>query len=485
MYTPRWTVTNGTCIVFDDVQIQLNRIPDVLSTPSAQAICNGSTTSLVITNPNAVAGTTYTWISTLFSGTASGFSNGSGATISQPLTTNNLGGVVRYTITPSANGCNGSSINVDVTVNPVPDASVSNSVICRGTSTNISISNPNAVAGTKYTWTVAQSNVSGAADQVAPVSGPIVQSLTATTNAPGTATYTITPVSPSGCTGTPVISTVTVNPIPDALASNQIICSGQTTSVAISNPNNVSGTAFNWIVQSSSNVTGVNTGNGTSINQQLSSTDGINSGSVTYAITPVANGCSGSTITVTVTVNPVPVITDTATQLQTTICSGTALNFTPTSTIGTTSYTWTSTVSGTITAGVSASGSSTITDSPVNTGNVAGTVTYRITPSVGSCNGLARDYVVTVQPVPSANGTDVTICSGQNAVITINSSPQNVSGTTFSWIVIPTGNITGASAGNGSTINQTLSLTDYNIGSVIYGITPRMCWPNQRYTSNS
>src|ERR1043165_7818067 len=92
---------------------------------------------------------------------------------------------------------------------------------------------------------------------------------------------------------------------------------------------------------------------------------GVNNGSVVYRITPSANGCSGSFVDVTVTVNPVPVITNTAPQLQATVCSGTALNFTPTSTIGTTTYTWTTTVVGTLT-GVSASGSGAVTNTPVN-----------------------------------------------------------------------------------------------------------------------
>src|SRR5690606_25138114 len=187
--------------------------------------------------------------------------------------------------------------------------------------------------------------------------------------------------------------------IPDVNASNQTICSGESTSVSITNPNGVTGTTFSWTIQGSSNVTGASAGSGGTISQVLNSTDGITSGSVTYRITPTANGCSGSFIDVTVTVNPAPVITNTSTQLQTTICSGTALNFTPTSSIGGTTYSWTSSVSGSI-IGITASGTGAITDTPINTGNTAGTVTYTITPSIGGCDGTPRDYVVTVNPIP-------------------------------------------------------------------------------------
>jgi hypothetical protein len=299
---------------------------------------------------------------------------------------------------------------------------------------------------------------------------PISDSPVNTGNVSGTVTYIITPIF-NGCNGTPVNYVVTVNPIPTVLASDQSICSGSTSSISITNPNNVNGTAFSWVVQSSSNVTGATAGSGSPINQALSSTDAVSNGTVVYRITPSANVCSGAFLDVTETVNPVPVISNSAPQLQTTICSGTALNFTPSSTITGATYAWTTTVVGSI-SGVSTSGSGPITDTPVNSANTSGTVTYHITPTVGPCSGSIKDYTVTVQPVPSASGTDITICSGSNATITLNASPQNVSGTTFSWIVIPSSNVTGSSAGNGSTINQSLTLTDYNGGSVIYRVTP-------------
>ena len=228
--------------------VSVNEIPNASASP--QTICSGATSSVSITNPNLVTGTTFTWTAALLSGSPTGFSNGSGATISQSLSTNNLAGTVRYTITPSANGCAGSAITVDVLVNPVPTASANNQVICSGTATSIALSNPNAVAGTQYFWTVVQSNVTGASNSgtlAAPVSGPIIQTLTASSSAGGTATYTITPVvGAAGCPGIAVIATVSVNAIPNAAASPQTICSGATSSVAITNPNAVTGTTFTW-----------------------------------------------------------------------------------------------------------------------------------------------------------------------------------------------------------------------------------------------
>ena len=50
---------------------------------------------------------------------------------------------------------------------------------------------------------------------------------------------------------------VTINSVPTAFANDTEICSGGTTSIAITNPNSVPGTTFTWTVQSSTNVTGV------------------------------------------------------------------------------------------------------------------------------------------------------------------------------------------------------------------------------------
>ncbi|MBS1682566.1 MAG: hypothetical protein JST48_12710, partial [Bacteroidetes bacterium] len=357
-----------------------------------------------------------------------------------------------------------------ITVNPIPVITNTGPqlqiTVCSGTALNFTPTS--TVGGTTYTWT---STVVGPVTGVnASGSGAVTDTPVNTGNTAGTVTYHITPTAGT-CSGTARDYVVTVSPVPDASASDQPICSGSTTNVAITNPNAVAGTTFSWVVQGSSNVTGAGAGSGATISQVLTSTDGTTAGTVTYRITPTANGCSGPFVDVTVTVNPVPVITDTAPQLQATVCSGTALNFTPASTVGGTTYTWTSTVVGPV-AGVSAGGSGAVTDTPVNTGSTAGTVTYHIKPTVGTCNGAVKDYTVTVEPVPSANGTNSTICSGSNAVIAIDPSPQNVAGTTFAWTATSSANTLGATSGNGSTINQVLTLTNYSVGTTTYSITP-------------
>jgi PKD-like domain/Secretion system C-terminal sorting domain/Glycine rich protein/HYR domain len=111
------------------------------------------------------------------------------------------------------------------------------------------------------------------------------------------------------CSGPPVSFTITVNPTPNAVAtpSTQTICSG-TAMTPIVLSGNVSGTTFNWVRNNTVNVTGIaNSGSG-----NISGTPVNNTAvqqTVTYTITPTANGCAGAPITATLIVNIAPTIT--------------------------------------------------------------------------------------------------------------------------------------------------------------------------------
>jgi hypothetical protein len=86
------------------------------------------------------------------------------------------------------------------------------------------------------------------------------------------------------------------------------ICSGETTSLTISaGPQNVAGTTFAWTATPSANVSGSSSGNGSLISQTLQTTNAI-VGSVSYSITPTANGCNGPVHVLTVTVNPIATV---------------------------------------------------------------------------------------------------------------------------------------------------------------------------------
>lgn len=471
-YILRWTITNGTCQPsYDDVVIELKSIPDALA--SSATICSRSSTNIAISNPNAVPGTTFSWVVQSVSNVTGAFA-GNGDVISQVLksTDGTTQGTVTYRITPTAQGCAGTPVDVIVTVDPVPvintPASNLSAVICSDETLNFT---PTAtVVGTTYSWTA---TFTGSLSNVSPNGiGPITDTPVNSASTPGVITYVITPEA-QGCAGNPVNYVVTVRPRPDVLATDEEICAGQSTTIAITNPNGVAGTTYSWVVFSSTNVSGAAPGTGNYIGQTLTTVDGVTPGTVVYRITPIANGCEGDYLDVTVDVSPVPVFTNDPIDFSLQICSEESLNFLPSSTIVGTTYTWTAIGGGLIDpASITTSGSGAITDTPINTGNVSTTVTYRITPTYNGCSGTPVNLVVTVKPLPSASASDLTICSGQTAVVTIDATPRNVSGTNFSWTALASANLIGAVDGNGSTISQVLSTTDALVGTVDYTITP-------------
>ncbi|HEY3404802.1 MAG TPA: PKD-like domain-containing protein [Ohtaekwangia sp.] len=466
--TPVAAGCNGTSVA---VSVNVKPIPDVAASP--QVICNGSSTSIAITNPNGVANTTFTW-TVVSSPNVTGASAGTGSAITQVLNlvSATSSGTVTYEVTPISGGCLGTPVTVSVTVNPrpqitTPPASMIQE-ICSGVPLNFT---PSTSIGATLDWT---SSIVGP-----PLTGVSASGSGAITDTPVNASntssfiiYTITPSIGGTCSGTPANFVVNVKPRPTAAANPQTICSGNSTSVSITNPNNVSGTTFSWVA-TPTDVNGYSDGSGNVISQVLSTAIMDTPGSVDYLITPSANGCAGTPINVLVDVKPVPVITNTAASLSQQICSDETLNLNLTSTITGATFSWTTTFTGPIDpASINAGSGTVINDSPRNIGNTTGIVTYTITPSFNGCDGVPVSFVVAVKPIPSATASNVTVCSGETAIVSILPTPNNVAGTTFAWTATPTSNVVGGLSGNGSTISQTLSTTDASIGSVTYSITP-------------
>jgi uncharacterized protein (TIGR02145 family) len=219
---------------------------------------------------------------------------------------------VTYHITPHANGCDGILYDYVVTVYPTPN--LSNTPLskqqCNNTATNITL-NSN-VSGTLFTWTCTPSsvNLSGFYNNATP-SGLLDQTLINSGFTIETVNYHIIP-HPNGCDGPVTDYVVTVYPVPDAyfIPASQAICPLQTSS--ISNNSHVAGASFTWTASGSSAlVSGFSPGSGSSIRQTLNNT-GYNIESVTYHVSPSANGCPGINADVVVTVHPDPVVTFTA-----------------------------------------------------------------------------------------------------------------------------------------------------------------------------
>jgi hypothetical protein len=345
----------------------------------------------------------------------------------------------------------------------VPNAIAADQAICSGQSTSIPISTNNGATGTTYSWTVTQSNVTGATSGNG---STISQYLTATTNTSGTATYRVTPVANS-CQGPAIFVTATVKPVPTVSVSpseSQSICSGIAVTLTATNPNSISGTAFEWTAQQN-NVIGASNTTGNSITQNLTATKNY-AGNVLYTITASANGCSSYTSRF-VTVKPIPTFTVLD---ETTICSGqtTWINISQPNGVSGTTYSWTSTSS-------NVSGASSGTGVPIQqkldaTTSANGTASYTITATADGCSSSKTSNAI-VKPVPVASISPASqeICSGQQTGFSI-SNANGVAGTAFSWTVSQS-NVTGASGNSGNSIAQTLSTTSNVIGTATYTVT--------------
>ncbi|MDP1744537.1 MAG: PKD-like domain-containing protein, partial [Bacteroidota bacterium] len=180
--------------------------------------------------------------------------------------------------------------------------------------------------------------------------------------------------------------------------------------------------------------------------------------------------CVGAVFSLIETVNPKPAVTNAATK---TICTATGTAITLASSAPS-NFAWTlGAITGGIT-GASASSGATISQTLTNPSNTAdGTVPYIVTPTstTGSCVGNASTITVTVTHAPTiTNAATATICSGTATGITLTANQAS----TFAWTIGSNpGGITGASAGSGANMSQTLTNpSNATANTIQYIVTP-------------
>ncbi|WP_068468393.1 PKD-like domain-containing protein [Candidatus Protochlamydia phocaeensis] len=128
-----------------------------------------------------------------------------------------------------------SSIPVETIFTPVAIATPANQTIVSGGTTSIALSTN--LPGTIFSWEVNQIGTLGTANGIGTT---INQTLVTTGNTPGTATYTVTPITSQGCIGTPIQVVVTVEPLPPSL----VITSLHTANFAVGQPSSFIVTAI-------------------------------------------------------------------------------------------------------------------------------------------------------------------------------------------------------------------------------------------------
>ncbi len=201
--TVLWTATDGagnTATCNQTVTVTDNQ-PPTLTCPGPITVCGptgvpaANISSVTNVNDNCT-GTVVTW---------QGDVNNCPSCVNVPYT------ITRTYRATDAN-TNFTECTQTITVNPIPNAvaTPSSQAICTGTAIT-TIVNSGSVVGTVYNWTRDNLTVTGIAVSGA---GDISGSLTNSTAAPVTVTFTITPSYTNAgitCTGTPVTATVTVN----------------------------------------------------------------------------------------------------------------------------------------------------------------------------------------------------------------------------------------------------------------------------------
>ncbi|MBI5219320.1 MAG: hypothetical protein HY958_10360, partial [Bacteroidia bacterium] len=442
--TPTANGCSGTPIT---VIITVKPNPVATATPASQTICSGAATNIALSS--TVSGTTFSWTVSQSAG-ITGASASSGATINQTLSNSGTSaGTATYAVTPTANSCNGTIINVVVTVNPLPvvTATPASQTICSGITTNIALTSN--VSGTTFAWTVVQgAGITGAS---ASSGSTIAQAIFNSGTTAGTATYTVTPTA-SSCSGSSTNVVITVNPLPAATATpaSQTICSGSATNIALTS--NVSGTTFSWTVAQDAGITGGSASSGATIAQTLSNSTTA-AATATYTVTPTASSCNGSTTNVTITVNPVPAISSTTPGSR---CGTGTVTLGATANIGT-CY-WYAAASG---------GASLGAGNSYTTTSIASTTTYYVDATLNGCTTASRTAVVaTVYTIPSISSTTPASRCGTGTVI-LGAVP---SAGTVNWYAAASG---GSSLGTGTnfTTPSISSTTNYYVDATDNGCT--------------
>lgn len=222
--------------------ITVNPTPSVVQPPN-QSLCNGLVTNTIAFN-GPVSGTTFTWTNTapLIGLPASGSGNipaftatGNGFSTS----------VATITVRPTALGCVGPTKAFTITINPIPNViQPPNQALCNGASTNLITFTGGMNNIPSYNWTNNNPTIGLAATGTGNIAS---FNAINSTNAPVTATISVTP-STNFCAGSPQSFTITVQPTPLVVASNNtFVCLGNSSQLTVTGAAQYSWNPSTWL----------------------------------------------------------------------------------------------------------------------------------------------------------------------------------------------------------------------------------------------
>lgn len=286
-------INAASCFASGVLNITVTGAP-LISPVSSKTICSGGSTNLSFTSNRS--GTTYSW-TTSTNASISGASSGTGTSINHTLVNSAITQQsIIYTVTPSANGCNGTSIQQTILVDPIPSAFnvTGGGIFCLGGSA-IGIGLSDSQPGVTYTLifngspTQTTASPGGGAFSFPGVTVSGTYTVAARTanncNAPMTGSANITSgAAPSGGTIT---------------ATTGAMCVGDGNTFTVSNVQNTP-TQFDWVLPPGL----------AEVSRTINSItiDAASGAGGTVTVTP-SNACgSGSVLTIDAVVNEAPVI---------------------------------------------------------------------------------------------------------------------------------------------------------------------------------
>jgi len=349
------------------------------------SVCKNGT-GYVYTVPVIANATSYNWTLPAGASITAG-NNTNSITVSYSVAATS-GNISVYGSSSCTSGAVSPTLAVTVNALPVPTVTGPASVCAQSTG-NI-YSTESGMTG--YTWTLSPSGVMTA--------GSTTNTITVTWVSAGVQTVCVNYTNTNGCTAvTPGCYTVNVNPLPVPVITGPASTCLNSTGNVYSTQAGMTG--YTWTVSAGGQITA---GSGTSNITVTWSTTGAKTVTVIYTN---SNNCTAATPTsYAVTVNPLPLPTITGTS---SLCQGTT-GVVYTTQAGMTSYVWTVSAGGIITAG-GTTASNTVT---VNwTGSGPQSVGVNYTNANGCTAATPVSFNVTVNPVPNPTiGSNNTPCVG-------------------------------------------------------------------------
>jgi gliding motility-associated-like protein len=435
-------ITSTGCTNTHFIDVTVNPATALSSSLTPAPICSNQQFSYTPTS-NTPSTTQFNWSRNFVAGISNTAASGTNNPNESLINTTISPIPVTYTYNLVTTGGCSKTEDVTVFVNPTPrlNSSLSPAAIC---SEGNFIYNPTSLTtGGTIIFQWSRNAVNGISNGSSAGTGTANEFLFNTTVSPLTVPYSYT-TTVNGCSNTEIVNVV-VKPTPAITNKVATICSNTSFTTTINNvPSN---TLYSWgiPVSSPSGIVGGGT-SGTlvnSIGQQLSNTSS-SPATLTYTVTPIADGCTGIPFSVSVTVNPIPVASSITLPA---ICSGSSFDYTPAGIQTNTIYSWGNAIvspTSSITGAIAEAGRSTIGQTLTNITNVSSSVVYTVTPSANGCTGNNFTVTVPVNPRAVISTVNTAICSGNSFSVT--PSPVPV-GTTYTWItpnIVPNGTVAGA-----------------------------------------